>query len=48
MEGLLLSIHVLAGIVFVGGSAIAASLFPATHPLLWVRLSVTRRRSDRN
>jgi hypothetical protein len=28
VEGLLLSVHVLAGIVFVGGSAVAASLFP--------------------
>ncbi|MEU7749185.1 hypothetical protein [Nonomuraea sp. NPDC049158] len=33
MEGLLLSIHVLAGIVFVGGSAIAASLFPRYAPV---------------
>ncbi|MEU4833292.1 hypothetical protein [Streptosporangium sp. NPDC023615] len=33
MEGLLLSIHVLAGIVFVGGSAVAASLFPRYVPV---------------
>ncbi|MCA2225206.1 hypothetical protein [Nonomuraea aurantiaca] len=33
MEGLLLSIHLLAGIVFVGGSAIAASLFPRYAPV---------------
>ena len=33
MEGLLLSVHVLAGIVFVGGSAIAASLFPRYAPV---------------
>ncbi|MBG0819275.1 hypothetical protein HS048_00645 [Planomonospora sp. ID91781] len=33
MEGLLLSIHVLAGIVFVGGSAVAASLFPRYAPI---------------
>ncbi|MFI6508680.1 hypothetical protein ACIBCT_13835 [Streptosporangium sp. NPDC050855] len=33
MEGLLLSIHVLAGIVFVGGSAVAASLFPRYAPV---------------
>jgi hypothetical protein len=34
MEGLLLSVHVLAGIVFVGGSAIAASLFPRYAPVV--------------
>ncbi|WP_043619340.1 membrane protein [Nonomuraea candida] len=33
MEHLLLSIHVLAGIVFVGGSGIAASLFPRYVPV---------------
>ncbi|TQM09154.1 hypothetical protein [Pseudonocardia kunmingensis] len=33
MEGLLLSVHVLAGIVFVGGSAVAASLFPRYVPV---------------
>jgi uncharacterized membrane protein len=33
MEDLLLSIHVLAGIVFVGGSAIATSLFPRYAPV---------------
>ena len=33
MEGLLLSVHVLAGILFVGGSAIAASLFPRYAPV---------------
>ncbi|QYN38184.1 hypothetical protein K1T35_13680 [Pseudonocardia sp. DSM 110487] len=33
MEGLLLSVHVLAGIVFVGGSAVAASLFPRYAPI---------------
>jgi hypothetical protein len=33
MEGLLLSVHVLAGIVFVGGSAVAASLFPRYAPV---------------
>ncbi|MEU7900219.1 hypothetical protein AB0B45_46230 [Nonomuraea sp. NPDC049152] len=32
MEDLLLSIHVLAGIVFVGGSAVATSLFPRYAP----------------
>ncbi|MER5421979.1 hypothetical protein [Streptosporangium roseum] len=33
MEDLLLSIHVLAGIVFVGGSAVATSLFPRYAPV---------------
>ncbi|GAA2213617.1 hypothetical protein GCM10009850_090800 [Nonomuraea monospora] len=33
MESLLLSIHVVAGIVFVGGSAIATSLFPRYVPV---------------
>ncbi|MEZ7130382.1 hypothetical protein ACBR40_34045 [Nonomuraea sp. AD125B] len=33
MEALLLSVHVLAGIVFVGGSAVAASLFPRYAPI---------------
>jgi zinc transporter ZupT len=33
VEGVLLSVHVLAGIVFVGGSAIAASLFPRYAPV---------------
>ncbi|GAB2703153.1 hypothetical protein [Nocardia thraciensis] len=33
METVLLSIHVLAGIVFVGGSAVAASLFPRYAPM---------------
>jgi hypothetical protein len=33
MEGVLLSVHVLAGIVFVGGSAVAASLFPRYAPV---------------
>ncbi|MET9343289.1 hypothetical protein [Nonomuraea sp. NPDC003804] len=33
MEGLLLSVHVLAGIVFVGGSAVATSLFPRYAPV---------------
>ncbi len=33
MEGLLLSVHVVAGIVFVGGSAVAASLFPRYAPV---------------
>lgn len=32
MEGLLLSVHVLASIVFIGGSAIATSLFPRYAP----------------
>ncbi|WP_280305691.1 hypothetical protein [Nocardia neocaledoniensis] len=34
MEHVLLSVHVLAGIVFVGGSAVAASLFPRYAPVL--------------
>jgi hypothetical protein len=34
VEGLLLSVHVLAGIVFVGGSAVAASLFPRYAPVV--------------
>lgn len=34
MELVLLSIHVVAGIVFVGGSAVAASLFPRYAPVL--------------
>lgn len=34
MESVLLSIHVVAGIVFVGGSAVAASLFPRYAPKL--------------
>ncbi|MGH3587906.1 MAG: hypothetical protein ACRDQ0_16465, partial [Pseudonocardia sp.] len=33
MEALLLSVHVVAGIVFVGGSAVAASLFPRYAPV---------------
>lgn len=33
MKAVLLSIHVLAGIIFVGGSAIAASLFPRYAPV---------------
>ncbi|MGP4096794.1 hypothetical protein [Nonomuraea sp. KM90] len=33
MEHLLLSIHVVAGIVFVGGSAVATSLFPRYVPI---------------
>ena len=33
MEKLLLSLHVLAGIVLVGGSAVAASLFPRYAPI---------------
>ncbi|MFG3439212.1 hypothetical protein ACGF0J_18365 [Nonomuraea sp. NPDC047897] len=32
MEGVLLSVHVLASIVFIGGSAIATSLFPRYAP----------------
>ncbi|WP_101788109.1 hypothetical protein [Nonomuraea indica] len=34
MEGVLLSVHVLAGIVFIGGSAIATSLFPRYAPIV--------------
>ncbi|MEU7854466.1 hypothetical protein [Nonomuraea sp. NPDC049141] len=34
MEHLLLSVHVLAGIVFVGGSAVATSLFPRYLPVV--------------
>ncbi|GAA4902656.1 hypothetical protein LX16_0204 [Stackebrandtia albiflava] len=33
MNSLLLSVHVLAGIVFVGGSAVATSLFPRYAPV---------------
>ncbi|MBN6055008.1 hypothetical protein JYK22_23930 [Nonomuraea sp. RK-328] len=33
MEHVLLSVHVLASIVFVGGSAVAASLFPRYAPV---------------
>ncbi|MFD3746209.1 hypothetical protein [Nocardia sp. NPDC058633] len=33
MEHVLLSVHVLAGIVFVGGSAVATSLFPRYAPI---------------
>jgi hypothetical protein len=33
VEAVLLSVHVLAGIVFVGGSAVAASLFPRYAPV---------------
>lgn len=33
MEDLLLSIHVVAGIVFIGGSAVATSLFPRYVPV---------------
>ncbi|MEV0148239.1 MULTISPECIES: hypothetical protein [unclassified Nonomuraea] len=33
MEHVLLSVHVLASIVFVGGSAVAASLFPRYAPI---------------
>ncbi|MFI7444464.1 hypothetical protein [Nonomuraea indica] len=34
MEGVLLSVHVLASIVFIGGSAIATSLFPRYAPIV--------------
>ncbi|MFD1546347.1 hypothetical protein [Nonomuraea guangzhouensis] len=34
MELLLLSVHVMAGIVFVGGSAVATSLFPRYVPVI--------------
>nr|WP_067686833.1 hypothetical protein [Nocardia jejuensis] len=34
MQNALLSIHVLAGIIFVGGSAVAASLFPRYAPVV--------------
>ncbi|MGW0247677.1 hypothetical protein ACWDYH_13680 [Nocardia goodfellowii] len=34
MEHVLLSIHVVAGIVFVGGSAVATSLFPRYAPVI--------------
>ncbi|QFZ17883.1 membrane protein [Saccharothrix syringae] len=34
MDHVLLSIHVVAGIVFVGGSAVAASLFPRYAPVV--------------
>ncbi|WP_228828974.1 hypothetical protein [Nocardia cyriacigeorgica] len=34
VEHVLLSVHVLAGIVFVGGSAIATSLFPRYAPVV--------------
>ncbi|MBC7302769.1 MAG: hypothetical protein H5T78_17715 [Nocardia sp.] len=34
MEHVLLSVHVLAGIVLVGGSAVAASLFPRYAPVV--------------
>ncbi|WP_329080387.1 MULTISPECIES: hypothetical protein [unclassified Streptosporangium] len=34
MEAVLLSVHVLAGIVFVGGSAVATSLFPRYAPVV--------------
>jgi hypothetical protein len=33
VENVLLSVHVLAGIIFVGGSAVAASLFPRYAPV---------------
>jgi hypothetical protein len=33
VEGVLLSVHVLAAILFVGGSAVAASLFPRYAPV---------------
>jgi hypothetical protein len=33
LKGALLSVHVLAGILFVGGSAVAASLFPRYAPV---------------
>ncbi|GIG68053.1 hypothetical protein [Phytomonospora endophytica] len=34
MQNVLLSLHVLAGIVFVGGSAVATSLFPRYAPVV--------------
>ncbi|MFE3446095.1 hypothetical protein ACFXNW_23965 [Nocardia sp. NPDC059180] len=34
MQQVLLSVHVLAGIVFVGGSAVATSLFPRYAPVV--------------
>lgn len=45
MEGILLSAHVLAGILFVGPSAVAASLFPRYAP---VTVSTARRTGERN
>ncbi|WP_435112290.1 hypothetical protein [Nocardiopsis synnemataformans] len=40
MEHLLLSVHVLAAIVFVGGSTVAASLFPRFAPVAAVPATV--------
>ncbi|WP_049564900.1 hypothetical protein [Nonomuraea sp. SBT364] len=40
MEDFLLSVHVLAGIVFIGGSAVATSLFPRYVPVAAVPAAV--------
>ncbi|WP_405495841.1 hypothetical protein [Nocardia sp. NBC_00511] len=45
MDKALLSIHVLAGIIFVGGSAVAASLFPRYAPLATVGEAVDTERN---
>jgi Na+/proline symporter len=45
VEGVLLSAHVLAGIVFVGGSAVAASLFPRYAPVTGAAESGERNRA---
>ncbi|MFI6867195.1 hypothetical protein [Nocardia sp. NPDC050406] len=42
MKPVLLSIHVLAGIIFVGGSAVAASLFPRYAPVAGTELAAER------
>lgn len=48
MEGILLSAHVLAGILFVGPSAVAASLFPRFAPVAVGAPPSTRRPAERN
>jgi hypothetical protein len=48
VEGILLSAHVLAGILFVGPSAVAASLFPRFAPLVAGTPPSARRPAERN
>lgn len=48
MEGILLSAHVLAGILFVGPSAVAATLFPRFAPVVEEARANPRRVGERN
>lgn len=48
MEGILLSAHVLAGILFVGPSAVAATLFPRFAPVIAGSPTHPRRTGERS